>query len=44
MDIADLERLTEIGIPIEDIADLLMRDVEEIREKSASLSAGSRHD
>jgi hypothetical protein len=38
MDIIDLERLTGIGVPIEEIADFLMRDVEEVRQKAASIS------
>ena len=41
MDLADLERALERGYPIELIADFLMRDVEEGRQKRDALLAGS---
>jgi hypothetical protein len=47
MSIADLERALTIGEPIEQIADLLCRDIEEVRAKIAELEAakdaGWRH-
>ncbi len=30
MDIADLKRLADAGVPIEEIADFLLREVEEV--------------
>jgi hypothetical protein len=37
MDITDVERLVGMGVPIEEIADLFLRDLEEVRDKVASL-------
>jgi hypothetical protein len=36
MDRADLERLSSIGVPIEEIADFLLREVDEVRQKMAA--------
>jgi hypothetical protein len=40
MDITDLERLAGIGVPIDEIADLLLREVEEVGQKMAALNLG----
>jgi hypothetical protein len=37
MDIADLQSLAGSGVAIEDIAELLLRDAEEVRKKAACL-------
>jgi hypothetical protein len=39
IDIADLKRLADVGVPIEEIADILLREVEEVRQKAAKLSS-----
>jgi hypothetical protein len=39
MDVSDLKRLAAIGIPTAEIADILLRDVEEIRQKLAELNS-----
>jgi hypothetical protein len=39
MDISDLRRLAEVGIPIEEIADILLREVEEVRQKATELNS-----
>jgi hypothetical protein len=39
IDIADLKRLADVGIPIEGIADILLRKVEEVRQKAAKLNS-----
>jgi hypothetical protein len=39
MDITDLKRLAEVGIPIEEIADFLLREVEEVRQKVTELNS-----
>jgi ubiquinone biosynthesis protein UbiJ len=39
MDIADLANALTRGTPIEEIADFLCRDVDEVREKVAALAA-----
>jgi hypothetical protein len=38
MDGTDLERLSRMGVPIEEIADFLLREVEEVRQKMAALN------
>lgn len=38
MDVTDLERLLGIGVPIEEIAEFLLREVEEVRRKMAALN------
>jgi hypothetical protein len=38
MDITDLERLAGIGVPIEEIAEVLLREAEEVRQKVAALN------
>lgn len=42
MDITDLRRLAEVGIPIEEIADILLREVEEVRQKATELNSDPR--
>jgi hypothetical protein len=39
IDIADLKRLADVGVPIEEIADILLREVEEVRQKAAKLNS-----
>jgi hypothetical protein len=39
IDIADLKRLADVGIPIEGIADILLREVEEVRQKATKLNS-----
>jgi hypothetical protein len=41
IDIADLKRLADVGVPIEGIADILLREVEEVRQKAAKLNSDS---
>jgi hypothetical protein len=38
MDITDLKRLADVGVPIEEIADFLLRGVEEVRQKVTELN------
>jgi hypothetical protein len=39
MDITDLKRLADVGVPIEEIADFLLREVEEVRQKMTELNS-----
>jgi hypothetical protein len=40
LDLVDLQSGLAFGTPIEDIADFLVREVEDVRRKAAALKAG----